>query len=111
VTAAEFRRLALAFPDTIESRHQGHPDFRTSGRIFATLGYPDEGAGMVKLPRAEQLRLLKEPPPAFEAAPGAWGDRGSTLVKLAKITAGRLRPAMELAWRHAKPVPRRSNRA
>jgi len=28
MTAADFRKLALSFPDTVESSHMGHPDFR-----------------------------------------------------------------------------------
>jgi hypothetical protein len=48
MTAAEFRRIALSLPQTNEAAHMGHPDFRVAGRIFATLGYPRSGWGMVK---------------------------------------------------------------
>jgi len=27
MTANEFRRMALSFPDAIEAAHMGHPDF------------------------------------------------------------------------------------
>jgi len=49
VTAQDFRRIALSFPEVTESAHMGHPDFRVKKRIFATLGYPARGWGMVKL--------------------------------------------------------------
>ena len=54
MTAEQFRRLALALPDTAESAHMRHPDFRVNGKIFATLGYPDSGWGMVKLTPEQQ---------------------------------------------------------
>jgi hypothetical protein len=49
MTATDFRKLALSFPGTVESAHMHHPDFRIRGKIFATLGYPDDDWGMVKL--------------------------------------------------------------
>ena len=42
MTSRDFRRLALSFPETPEQAHMDHPDFRVAGKIFATLGYPDE---------------------------------------------------------------------
>lgn len=50
MTAVEFRKAALALPGVIESAHMNHPDFRTEGEIFATLGYPNDQWGMVKFP-------------------------------------------------------------
>lgn len=41
MTADEFREIALSFPATEERSHMNHPDFRVSGKIFASLG-PDE---------------------------------------------------------------------
>jgi len=49
MSSDRFRRAALALPGAIEGSHQGHADFRVGKRIFATLGYPDEDWGMVKL--------------------------------------------------------------
>lgn len=33
MTANDFRRLALGFPDATEAGHMGHPDFRVGGKI------------------------------------------------------------------------------
>jgi hypothetical protein len=41
-TTDTFRRIALSLPETSESAHMAHPDFRVRGKIFATLGYPNE---------------------------------------------------------------------
>jgi len=42
MTPKEFRRIALSMPDAVEASHMGHPDFRVGGKVFATIGYPDE---------------------------------------------------------------------
>jgi hypothetical protein len=34
MTPDDFRRLALSFPDAVESSHMGHPDFRVHGKNF-----------------------------------------------------------------------------
>ena len=49
MTVADFRRVALSFPDTEESSHMGQPDFRVGGRIFATLASQTEGYGNLML--------------------------------------------------------------
>src|SRR5262245_31412560 len=59
MTANQFRKIALEFPGVIESAHMNHLDFRVAGKIFATLGYPDDEWGMVKL-TSEQQRTFVE---------------------------------------------------
>src|SRR4029079_7283254 len=49
MNADDFRRVALSLPEAAEAAHMGHPDFRVSGKIFATLDYPADGWGVVKL--------------------------------------------------------------
>jgi hypothetical protein len=100
MTPAQFRNLALSFPGISESAHMDHPDFRVGGKIFATLGYPANGHGMVVLPPEEQARLLKSHPKVFAPAKGAWGKRGSTTVRLDAIDLSTLKSALEIAWRH-----------
>jgi hypothetical protein len=108
MTPAEFRRLALRFPEAEESSHMSHPDFRVSGKIFATLAYPDKDHGMVVLPAEEQARLLRENPKVFSPAKGAWGKRGSTTVRLEAVDKATLRTALEIAWRCSRDRRSRS---
>jgi len=103
MTAAEFRKVALSFPEVSESAHMSHPDFRVNGKIFATLGYPDNQHGMVNLPVEEQARFIREQPKAFAPARGAWGKQGSTTVRLDVVDRMTLRRAMEVAWRKRAP--------
>lgn len=110
MTADAFRRAALALPGAMESAHMGHPDFRVANKIFATLGSPDAGWGMTRLPLDEQQKLVEAMPDAFTPAAGAWGLQGSTLVRLAKVKPQVVTFALEMAWRlaQAKPVRKKS---
>jgi hypothetical protein len=97
MTADSFRKLALGFPDTVESAHQDHPDFRVKGKVFATLGYPDDAHGMVKLTPQQQAQVLRAEAEVFFPAAGAWGRSGCTCVVLKKAKVGALREVMKLA--------------
>lgn len=103
MTAADFRRIALSFPEVVEHAHMSHPDFRVRGKVFATLGYPDESHGMVKLTPEQQHDYLKSEPHVFSPSKGAWGLRGSTIVKLKAAKKTSLLSALAAAWRNAAP--------
>ena len=109
MTPNEFRELALSFPEAIESAHMHHPDFRVGGRIFATLGYPNENSAMVKLSPDEQKEFVARNPGVFTTAKGAWGRQGSTIVYLSAATIDIVREALTAAWRNTAPK-RVSNR-
>ena len=83
MTQDGFRRLALSLPEATEVGHMGHPDFRVRGKIFATLGYPDGGFGMLKLTPEQQEALISAEPLVFSPIKGAWGRGGATNVRLA----------------------------
>ena len=103
MTASDFRKMALAFPETEERSHMNHPDFRVGGKIFATLAYPDETYGMVKLPLLDQDKFVQESPEVFTPVPGYWGKNGATHVHLKKATKKILQPALAVAWRNVAP--------
>ncbi|HEX3818587.1 MAG TPA: MmcQ/YjbR family DNA-binding protein [Chthoniobacterales bacterium] len=103
MTPKEFRKIALSMPEAAESSHVGHPDFRVNGKVFATLGYPNDDCGALMLTPEEQAKLLRAMPEACSPASGAWGRRGSTVVRLAAVDAKTLRPAITIAWRGKAP--------
>ena len=103
MTADDFRKLALSFPEAVESAHMHHPDFRVCGKIFATLGYPDENSAVVKLTPDEQRDLVCGDPHVFQAVKGAWGRRGSTSIHLPAAKIEIVREALGAAWRNAVP--------
>jgi hypothetical protein len=103
MTADQFRRLALSLPGACEGAHQGHADFRVGNKIFATLGYPDDAWGMLKLTPEQQSQFVRAAPKVFVPVKGAWGRRGSTNVCLKPATKGSLLNAMVAAWRNIAP--------
>lgn len=80
-----------------------HPDFRVAGKVFATLWYPDQAWGMVKLTPKQQEALVKELPDAFVPVKGAWGLRGATSVRLKAVKKAELERALMAAWRNTAP--------
>src|SRR5205807_7501088 len=100
MTADEFRKLALSFPETIESAHMHHPDFRVGGKIFATLGYPDEDWAMTKLSPEKQKQFVRSDPDIFRPVKGAWGRRGNTNVYLPMAKVDIVHNALAVAWRN-----------
>jgi hypothetical protein len=105
LSAEDFRRIALGMRDAVESAHMGHPDFRTAGKIFATL-HADRKHGMVKLTPEQQETLVRDHPAAFAPENGAWGRQGCTAVRLDVADEDTVGEAMTLAWRNSaiKPV-------
>lgn len=114
MTPAQFRKLALSMPAAVEGSHHDHPDFRANGRVFASL-HPDGARAMVKVPPAEQRRLVAERGDAFAPANGAWGRAGCTMVVLGEVGVAELVTPMTLAWQEtvarAVASPRRGGSA
>jgi hypothetical protein len=106
-----FRLIALSLPDVIEGSHQGHADFRVGNRIFATLGYPDDEWGMVKLTPEQQSVVVAAEPEIFRPVPGGWGKGGSTNVRLAKVDVTTLQSALTMAWKNLASKPQAKPRA
>ena len=102
MTADQFRELVLVMPGTTEQEHQGHPDFRVGGKVFATLG-PEEDWAMVRLPPELQEIWVREQPEVFQSFAGAWGKRGCTRIVLARARKKIVREALIAAWRNTAP--------
>ncbi len=98
----DVRALALMLPETVEGAHQGHPDYRVGGRIYATL-WTDEERVVVKLTPELQAELINTEPDAFEPVPGSWGSRGWTSLDLYSAEEDTLRSALLAAWRTVAP--------
>jgi hypothetical protein len=103
VTPKEFRTMALAFPETTESAHMDHPDFRVRGKIFATLGFPQSGWAMVKLFPDQQAEFVAAEPKAFVPVKGGWGRRGATNVILKSARKNSVKRALTAAWLNTAP--------
>ena len=111
MTIDEFRRLALEIPTAVELSHMDHPDFRIKGKIFASLGVPDENWGMIKLNPAQQRAFIEKAPEVFKPCNGAWGRQGCTNVYLALAKQSVLSAAMDAAAENVQARARRGGRA
>lgn len=106
MTADEFRDTALGMNGAIEGAHMGHPDFRASGRIFASLN-AKEDVGTLKLTPEEQRELMRAHPKMFTPAAGAWGRQGWTEVQLSAASKTAVRTAVLLAWQNVTSLTRK----
>lgn len=97
MTPQQFRKIALSLPDTVESEHMSHPDFRVGDKIFASLGAPSTDWGMVKLTPEQQQTFCDADSDAFQPCNGAWGRQGCTNVRLSAAKAAIVRSALNLA--------------
>lgn len=100
--------MALEIPGAIESAHGNHPDFRLGGKVFASLGYPDDRHAMVKLTPEQQQSFIEEAPEVFAPCAGAWGRQGATSVLLEFAKTGSLQTALEMATRNVSSKKKRS---
>ena len=100
MTPAAFRKLALALDGASEGAHVGHPDFRSGGKVFATMGYPDKDWAMVKLTPDQQEMLCAAEPAMFRPVKGGWGLRGATNLRLAAADAQPARSALAMALKN-----------
>jgi hypothetical protein len=82
VTAEQFRKLTLEFPETAESAHMNHPDFRVRRKFFCHTPLSDHGWGMVKLTPEPQEEFVQAEPDVFKPVNGPWGRGGATNVRL-----------------------------
>jgi hypothetical protein len=97
MTTDEFRKMALEVPTAVERSHMNHPDFRVAGKIFALLGVPDKGWGMVKLTPEQQRAFIKKAPKVLKPCSGAWGRQGYANVYLAAAKPCIVRAALDAA--------------
>ena len=117
MTAADFRRIALSFPDVDEHEHAGQPAFTVGGRRFAGLASVAQGYGNLTLTPEVQAEFVADAPDVFVPIPGGFGRMGHTHIILAAadketlhdalLTAYKLRVAKNAATSRLKPGARK----
>jgi hypothetical protein len=93
--------LILSLPDARRSQQTAAPEFRVSGRIFATL--PSNDRLLLKLTPEQQSMVLKSDPALFAPVEDAWGARGWTYAKVEALNPAAALSALMLAWSNAAP--------
>lgn len=110
MTPDSFRRLALRLPDAVEGAHMGHADFRVGGKIFATLGYPQDGFAALMLTPEDQDAFVRMHPKTFVPVRNKWGEQGATNVNLRVARVGQVSAAIEAAYETRLARSRRKGR-
>ncbi len=106
--ADDLIRLALSFAGAAQYPHFDRIAFKA--RVtFATLA-PDRLTANLKLAPDEQALKCEVAPDAFSRLPNAWGAKGWTLARLERLTERELHAALEMAYAHARPNPKRKTR-
>lgn len=103
--AVDLRRIALSLPEVTEKPHFDRAAFRVNvagGRIFVTLASDGETANLM-LSREEQDMLCTAEPDIFKPVPNKWGEKGATIIVLARADMLTLKSGLVMAWRRAVP--------
>jgi hypothetical protein len=105
VRASDLRRIALSLEGTIEAPHVDRAAFKVN-RIYVTLAADGRSANFKFTPEQQGFKCMVAPH-AFQPVAGGWGRQGWTTATLSELSIGELRQALETAWRHAGPAPRK----
>jgi len=98
VSIAEFRKMALSFPNTEEHPHFDRAAFKVTGkRIFATLHEPSNSANF-KLTPGEQSVFAGAENGAMYPVANKWGLQGWTTIELKKASKELVMAALEAAY-------------
>lgn len=70
------------------------------GRTFMTL-WLDEGYAVLMLDKDRQAAMMDEDPEVFRPHPSKWGEKGSTIMHLEKLSTRAFRTAVTVAVEYA----------
>jgi predicted DNA-binding protein (MmcQ/YjbR family) len=97
ITAAAFRKLALALPGASEAPHFDSDAYSAKGKIFATLN-EGNGRAVVKLLPEQQDVMTTSDPAIFQRVPNYWGNKGWTWLHLKVADRKAAESALRAAW-------------
>jgi hypothetical protein len=109
VTAARARRLALALAEASAAPHFDRIAFRTSKRIFATLGATGVDLNLMFDPGLQEF-YCAQAPAAFAPLPNKWGQQGATRCELKRVDEATLAGALAAAHKLASTPKKRAKR-
>src|ERR1700682_6795246 len=100
MTVDQVRKLARAFPGTVEQEHWGNPSFRIRGRIFATV--PDDGHVNVMIDPFDVDAAVSAEPESCEEL--WWGKKlRGVCVSVRRAPPALVKALIEAAWRRKAP--------
>lgn len=103
VSIEEFKSLALAFPEAVESPHFDKDSYRVQKKIFATLN-KQENRCCIKLSLIDQDVFCAFDPAIIYPVPNKWGKQGWTLINLDIVPLELLEDALTTAYCNVAPA-------
>ena len=105
MTPAKLRKYLISLPGVEEVPHFDRQAFRTTRKIFATLG-ADRRVNLKIEPAEARDGLMESYPRAFHSL-GGWTRLGYVAVDLAEVDEELLRQLITDAYQAALPRPKR----
>jgi hypothetical protein len=102
ITAAQFKKIALSFPEAHEKSHYGSPSIMIAKKFFTRLRREDDGIVWVVGSIDERDALLELDPDTYFIT-DHYRDYPAVLVRIGKIDAAMLRKMLERRWRAVAP--------
>lgn len=109
VTPARARKLALSLEDASAVPHMERTAFRTTRRIFATLGPSGRELNFMFDPDLRDF-YCEQAPAAFSPVPGGWGRMGATNCDLGAVDEATFLSALKAAHARATAPSPSENR-
>ena len=103
MTAANFRRIALAFPEAVEASILGKLTSGWEAKSSPRSRFESEGYGVLLLTPEQQSGMVEDEPEIFSPVPKGWGRMGATRVCLKKVPRDILVAALRTAWQRRAP--------
>ncbi|MBP9887939.1 MAG: MmcQ/YjbR family DNA-binding protein [Leptospiraceae bacterium] len=97
ITVENFRKMALAFPDTVEEPHFESTSFKVKKKIFATLSV-EKMQACLKLSLYDQEIYCAMDKSIIFPVDNYWGSHGWTFVNIKKVKKEILSTAMTSAY-------------
>jgi hypothetical protein len=104
-TGDDLRRATLALEGTVETPHFDRAAFKVA-RTYVTLAADGLSANFKFTPDEQAFKCMLAPK-AFAPVPNAWGKQGWTTARLSELGPQDLATALETAWMHALPKPKK----
>jgi len=101
VTVAEFRTIAMGFPEVTEAPHFEKTSFRIANKIFATLNIAENRATIKLSEAAQDLFCLNKK--LMVPVPNKWGKQGWTHIDLSEIPLEMCSDAVKTSYLEVAP--------
>lgn len=102
VTKAQFKKIALSFPEAHEKLSYGNPSIFVAKKFFTRLRSQDDSIVMIVGSIDEREMMIEADPKTFHITEH-YRDYPSVLVRISRIDEKALHAMLERRWREIAP--------